>query len=602
MHAKPRDSLTSNYEGNIVKQSDKIIELLEDRTFPQIVLLDGAWGSGKTHFVRTHLINNIKTAFDQDVYFFSLYGMANIEDFRDKIISLSLTNTENATKLSKLASKLVDGISSNFGGKGVGAILNAAAGAYKYKLLENFNNCVLILDDLERVTDETLIKNILGECLNLAESKNIKVIVVANEDKLNCKADIEKVFADKFKFGYTTEEVVTILSEEYKLNDDLANELLLKIASVNSQNIRVLKRALSKFTRLQSEVNKIDNVVSDLALSRILGDVIRLCCAKFEHSYSKEQIIEAIESRLLTQMVNEVEDVAPPESKVLNNVVKDIYYGTNDKLVNYCCDGLYEFTDIQAELNLPVKKTLLDSMKTTWTQVKLTDSEFKQGVLDLEDYITSATKIDIYEWFSFCDVYVYMLDHKIIKPNHFSKSNILELCSNVDIKRFKVPTKEDDLEFRYFGSFADAEVSKKFYAKKNELGALSKKNMNAELTDSFKNSWNGVKNRFTQELMHKPVFNKLSADVLKESLINWTVDEVFQFSLFIQERYNFSNLGDFFETELDALKELSAMLEDLENELGTGRKVSSLIELRNTLSKAHSKIEEQLHLNALDES
>ncbi|MEZ9010981.1 P-loop NTPase fold protein [Vibrio splendidus] len=247
-----------------MKQIDQIIELLQDTSFPQVVLLDGAWGSGKTHFIKHHLKAKIEEQFRQKIYFFSLYGISSIDDFRDKIISLSLTDKEEASVFAKYFSKAIDGAAINLGERGVGAVLSGAAGAYKYKLYGELDDCVLILDDLERVADERLIKNILGESLSLAESKNIKVLVVANEGKLNCKSDIEKVFADKYKFSFTHEEIASILKEEYTtLSDQLTNELLLNITSINSKNIRVLKRALSKFTRIQQEVSQIENVVLD---------------------------------------------------------------------------------------------------------------------------------------------------------------------------------------------------------------------------------------------------------------------------------------------------------------------------------------------------
>lgn len=91
----------------------------------------------------------------------------------------------------------------------------------------------------------------------MAESKNIKVLVVANESKLSCKDDVEKVFADKYKFSFTHEEVVSILRQEYDaLDDQLANELLLNITAINSKNIRVLKRAVVKFTRIKMKLKK----------------------------------------------------------------------------------------------------------------------------------------------------------------------------------------------------------------------------------------------------------------------------------------------------------------------------------------------------------
>lgn len=581
-----------------VKQADQIIDLLQDTSFPQVVLLDGAWGSGKTHFIKHHLKAKVEEQFRQKIYFFSLYGISSIDDFRDKIISLSLTDKEEASVFAKYFSKTIDGAAINFGERGVGAVLSGAAGAYKYKLYGELDDCVLILDDLERVADEKLIKNILGECLSLAESRNIKVIVVANEDKLDCKNDIEKVFADKYKFSFTHEEVVSILKEEYTtLNDQLANELLLNITSINSKNIRVLKRALSKFIRIQLEVSQIENVVLDQALSRILGDIVRICCAKFEHSFSKEQIIDAIDSRIIRQMTNNRENEGNEETsdyEKLDAIFSGSFCGSNEKLISYCCDGLYEFKNLKVELNLPIKQTLLDAMKSPWVQNQLSEDEFKNGVLLLEEFISSKRNIDIYEWFSICDIYIYMLEKKVIDSKRYTKSNILELCENVDVNRFNLTTEEDEFEYRFRNNFFDEELSNRFYIKKTELDALKTDNKNSEFSQNFQLSWATVKDDVCQNLMHTPIFHNLSVDTVEAGLRSWTNEDVFQFVRFIRERYRFNNIEDFFEQELEALKKIYLMVDNLQKELGFGLKVASLVDLYDSLLEAHSRMEKHI--------
>lgn len=578
--------------GVTMKQADQIIELLQDTSFPQVVLLDGAWGSGKTHFIKHYLRAKIEELFDQKVYFFSLYGISSIDDFRDKIISLSLTEKEEASVFAKYFSKALDGAAQNIGERGVGAVLSGAAGAYKYKLYGELDDCILILDDLERVAEEKLIKNILGESLSLAESKNIKVVVVANEDKLNCKNDIEKVFADKYKFSFTHEEVVSILKEEYEnLDDQLANELLLNITAINSKNIRVLKRALSKFTRIQREVSEIKNVVLDQALSRILSDIVRICCAKFEHSFSKEKIIEAIDSRIIRQIKKSNDEAEIEDFKKLDAIFEGSVNGSNQKLLSYCCDGLYEFTNLEVELNLPMRQTLLDAMQSIWVQNQLSESDFKRGVQLLEQYIFSKNDIDIYKWFSSCDIYIYMQTEKVIESTKYTKATLLRLCDDIDVNQFKITAVEDDFDQISRINFYNEEVGKRFNLKKAELETLKASNKNSEFSQKFQASWASVKNEAHQKLMHTPFFQNLNVNVVKAALQTWSNEEVFQFVRFINERYRFSNIDDFFKPELEALKTISTMVASLLKEIGFGLKVASLSELHEKLLEAHSKME-----------
>ncbi|MGH2441461.1 P-loop NTPase fold protein [Vibrio cholerae] len=578
-----------------MKQADQIIELLSDTSFPQVVLLDGAWGSGKTHFINNHLIDRIEQKFQQKVYFFSLYGISSIDDFRDKIISLSLTDQEEASVFAKYFSKAVDGVANNLGERGVGAILSGAAGAYKYKLYGELDNCVLILDDLERVADGKLIKNILGECLSLAESKDIKVVFVANEEKLDCKNDIEKVFADKYKFNFTHEEVVEVLKGTYEsIDDKLANELLLNITSIDSRNIRVLKRAISKFTRVKSEIEKIDNVILDQALSKVLGDIIRICCAKFEYGFSKDKIIDAIDTRVIRQMTKDNEEVENSEYKKLDKIFSDSFYGANKKLISYCCDGLYEFYDLKEELNLPIKKTLLDAMKSTWVQNQLSEDEFKKGVELLEGVISKETDINAYEWFSICDTYIYMLDNKAIAPSKYSRVELLDMCKNAEISRFTVPVVQNSFDHDFRDDFYNQEVCKLYYAKKNELDILAKENKNSDFSRKFVKSWSNVQNEAHQNLMHTPIYQDLGVDVMKDALRSWSNEDLFQFVRFNKHRYRFNNIQDFFEPEIEALKEISEMLVVLREELGFGLKVAHIGEIHACFVDAYSRMETNL--------
>ncbi|WP_345890793.1 P-loop NTPase fold protein [Vibrio crassostreae] len=585
---------TKNFEV-IVKQAEQIIELLSDTSFPQVILLDGAWGSGKTHFIKNHLIDRIEQKFQQQVYFFSLYGIASIDDFRDKIISLSLTDQEEASVFSKYFSKAVDGVANNLGERGVGAVLSGAAGAYKYKLYGELDNCVLVLDDLERVADRKVIKNILGECLSLAESRDIKVVFVANEEKLDCKNDLEKVFADKYKFNFTHEEVVAILKNTYEsIDDQLANELLLNITSINSRNIRVLKRAITKFTRVKIEIEKIDNVILDQALSQVLGDIIRICCAKFEHGFSKEKIIDAIDTKVIRNMSKDAEKVENSEYDKLDNVLSDISYGLNEKLITYCCEGLFKFDDFKEELNLPIKQSLLDAMKSTWTQNQLKKDEFIKGVALFEGIISNPKDINIYEWYSICDIYIHMLDNKVIVPSKYSREELWDMCKNVKISCFKVPVVQDSFDHDFGVHFYNQDLSKVYYKKKGELDILANENKNSDFSKQFMESWSNVKNEAHQNLMHTPIYQDIGVDVMKKALTSWSNEDLFHFVRFNKHRYRFDNIQDFFEPEIEALKNISVMLVVLHDELGFGLNVANIGEIHACFVDAYSRMEDNL--------
>ena len=402
-------------------------------------------------------------------------------------------------------------------------------------------------------------------------------------------------YIDKYKFSFTHEEVVGILKGEYEsIDDHLANEILLNITSIDSRNIRVLKRAITKFTRIKSEITKIEGVILEQALSKVMSEIIRICCAKFEYGFSKERIIDAIESRVIRQMEKDSEKVENSEYEKLDSIFSDSFYGINEKLMSYCCDGLFEFENLKEELNLPIKKTLLDGMKSPWIRNQLTEEDFKSGVVLLENFISTTTDLDACEWFSICDTYIYMLDNQIIDSLKYTKVDLLDICKNVDIDCFAVPVVKDVFGHEFQTHFYDQEVSKEYYSKKSELNTLAKEHKNSDFSQRFLESWNNVQNESHQNLMHTPIYQGISVKLIEDALLSWCNEEVFQFVRFNKNRYKFGNIQDFFESEIEALKTISSMLVTLRSQLGFGLKVASLNELHDCFVDAYSRMETNL--------
>jgi hypothetical protein len=94
--------------------SKKIIELFKDDSFPSMVLIDGKWGSGKTHYVENILIDDLKNEYDTSEnrycspHYLSLYGVSSIDDFRDRIVSICLSGSGDSSQLTKSVNTLTE--------------------------------------------------------------------------------------------------------------------------------------------------------------------------------------------------------------------------------------------------------------------------------------------------------------------------------------------------------------------------------------------------------------------------------------------------------------------------------------------------------------
>lgn len=100
--------------------------------------MDGDWGSGKTYFIKNKFVRNNK-----NIIYIPLNGIKNIDG--SEIISL----------------------------------------------FKNISDYVIVFDDLERC--EMPISEILGYINDYVEHKNVKCVIVANEQEINKKIDISKI-------------------------------------------------------------------------------------------------------------------------------------------------------------------------------------------------------------------------------------------------------------------------------------------------------------------------------------------------------------------------------------------------------------------------
>ncbi len=587
-------------KGIPMSHSAHVIELLKDTSFPQVLLVDGAWGSGKTYFVKNLLEDALKTAFDSELYYFSLYGLSSVDEFRDRIISLTMSGNGDASRPIKIAIDFVDSFAVNIGERGIGGILNGVAGAYKYKLYSELDDCILILDDLERVSDPKTIKNILGECLNLAETKNIKVIVVTNESKLPCKDDVEKVLVDKFKFFLSYEEIAQILKEDFNdviNNDVLYNEIILSISSIASSNIRVLKRALSKFRTLSHKITECSEVVLDESLSRVLGQVIRICYARFEADFSSDEIKGSVNPSMpQPQLESSSLDNEDSDEKLrlekLDDVFRNEIYGLSDRLVDYCCDGRYLFEDIVRELQLPLKITLLEKMLSQLERYKMSEKEFSNGVSELIKFINTKDNLDINKWFYCCDTYVYFIDNRITSENTLSKDKVLTGCKYIKLNSFD----SDSIpQHQMWNGFSSQEIYELYKTKVTELKSITSVLDNIGFCQRFCSAWGDVEDEAHQKLIHTPFLHDVGLDNLIKALEHWTSYDVFRFAEYMRHKYGFSNINDYFQPEHEAIANAITKLSKIIDDSGFGLKTGAIVKLKNTFADIDKRMRQRVN-------
>ncbi|HDF8239055.1 TPA: NTPase [Staphylococcus aureus] len=183
------------------------------------LFIDGQWGVGKTYYIK----NKILKEFDDkiEIRYISLYGLQNLYEIKSIIISkLINTSTKNLRKVLKSMKnfQVVPYLNmNNFSDNILRYIDDNSLKKIKYSLMKNNKSALLIIDDVERMSDKVSFEEFLGFIRNdLIDYLDCKVLFIGNLDELNKKADFhknsEKIISRILKFPNNREVAMDIVN------------------------------------------------------------------------------------------------------------------------------------------------------------------------------------------------------------------------------------------------------------------------------------------------------------------------------------------------------------------------------------------------------
>ncbi len=174
---------------------EMLIDYVGDSRYKQAVLIDGEWGSGKTHFVKETLLNRLDK--ELSVLYVSLYGLNSFEQIMNEIYTSALEDFLSKKYGEEKGKKL---------SKGVNLTAKFITAGLKYfnidpndlpsiSDIKQIKDAILIFDDLERCNID--INQLFGFINNLVEHNSIKVIIVANQSEIG-RARISNDLPNKY--------------------------------------------------------------------------------------------------------------------------------------------------------------------------------------------------------------------------------------------------------------------------------------------------------------------------------------------------------------------------------------------------------------------
>ena len=459
------------------------------------------------------------------------------------------------------------------------------------------SNFILIVDDLERLQDKKLVTQILGECFNLAERKNVKVIVIANSKHMEegTHRDFEKVFSDQVKFKLTDEGVINIIQSQFnEQHVDVAQLMNALHNSKDVKNLRILKRAFTRFQKLSDELNKIKDIDVKASQRFIFNQILLLCNASLSHGITKPEISSYEPSAYFGEEESKTEE--GEQHLKIENSIESYPYQLTDNMIDYCYEGVYRFEDLKSELELPVgnQYSELDAFIMT-SPVKHEPQRLKAAILELHSTILSAEKISLFKWITFCDQYIYFIENGYINAEKLSsKSDIIALSKNKAMESFDLTPDEERF---YHHNFICKELETAYDNLNNKLKGLRLKLEIETFITTLVQSWDAVHEKFRDVYHHKAILHKLTDKDVDAILVNWNERDFWHFRQYLNYRSEFNNIEKFFSDELPNLKLLLNKLSTYENQLEPSSKKGAINHLLKNLPEIITRLEERMEKN-----
>lgn len=201
-----------------------------DNKDPYALQIDGEWGSGKTFFINDFSNTTQKAK----VIYFSIYGYNDFQNLKTELLSQIATEL-NQSFIIKTGKKLNStlkrfNINSNLVLNSINVLSDITLKKTIQHILEKNNETiVVVIDDLERLSEKIELQDLLGFIVNdIIEKFKFKVLIISNEAKMKKHQEFlkikEKIISKTIEFSRDEVILQEILQEIIKsdfLNDNL---------------------------------------------------------------------------------------------------------------------------------------------------------------------------------------------------------------------------------------------------------------------------------------------------------------------------------------------------------------------------------------------
>ena len=428
---------------------DRLEALLKDYLHKKTnyaIMLTASWGAGKTYYLKHTFFKNLKGTYYHGIMV-SLFGVKTIDDIKDKIFIELYPFFDNkfAKASGSIAKALLKSIDiTQLAGKGLvsSAVDNVSRSAVeiaKYKLdFTKLEKLLICFDDLERVNPDMLVNNqILGFINSLVEDNNVKVIIVANEGKIEEKAykEIkEKTIGNTIyfqqDFSETFENIINNAEnptapylDHLRNNKPLIKEFLLK-ENQEHINYRTLSYFLSYYDLIFHYINSGFKIVElDILKNQILLSVLKfslMICVEYKKgkiAYQDKQGLNDGAEYIIRKLYSTKEN----QPKNYGEVLIDTYFNNEEyeyfeSIYNYLTGGdFFDKNKLFREIckNYHVENQSISDAYKAFNKLsslkyrELSDAEYVVTVRQLKNYALNGE----YSLHNYLTIFYYIQRH-----------------------------------------------------------------------------------------------------------------------------------------------------------------------------------------------
>lgn len=344
--------------------TDELARFLSQKTNNGAMLITGKWGCGKTYILRK-IAKEYNAKEEYLIVIISLFGIDTIDNFHRAVkenITFSRGFRDKADtakkwfgRIKKASSPIASALSeSSQIAKGINAVLNINWSDFVSveKNIDCFvngqkiqKNLVLIFDDFERSKIDKV--DLMGAINEYSESKDIKVIIVANEDEIkydDYNGIKEKLISRTVHMSLDDEHIVENIIYSYNESAKDYKKFLLTNASIihrvfvdsQSENIRSLKSVLMDFERVYDTWKN-----SKIPMSGNIKSVLYQFGA-VEFEYKANNYINASISYIVH--VDGDSDKSDKKKEIESKYIPDTFNGFLKSLSMWVVDGEWDDT------------------------------------------------------------------------------------------------------------------------------------------------------------------------------------------------------------------------------------------------------------------